>query len=276
MNTSTYSGFTAGTSQKLMLDAGAFFKNYDTATDTFATAVAAGKLIGASQGGGSFSAIPTIRQIAIDGVKGAAKGTEVIDMWEVLMTANILEVSKETIELALATSKVTSQSPNDFYDKIEAENYIMDSDYIDNITFIGKISGTSKPVIIQVLNAMNTTGLTLTTADNAEAKIVMTFKGHYSSSGLDSPPFVVNYPRAEGAISGTVTDTGSPVDGATVTVTIEGENFTDTTGADGAYLIEGLPYGDVTVTATKDAKSGTDTGTVVAGTTTALGAIAIA
>ena len=51
MNTSTYSGFSAGTSNKLMLDAGAFFKNFAVGTDTYATAKAAGKLIGATQGG---------------------------------------------------------------------------------------------------------------------------------------------------------------------------------------------------------------------------------
>jgi hypothetical protein len=275
-NTNTYTGFNASTSKRLMLDAGAVFKNFDVATDTYATAKAAGKLIGATQGGNSFAAIPTIRQIAIDGVKGAAKGLEVIDAWEVTLTTNILEVSKDTIELALATSRATGDTFNDFYDKIQAENYILDADYLTNVTFMGKISGTSEPVIIQVKNAMNTTGLTLSAADNAEGVIVMTFRGHYDTADLNTPPFVVYFPKAEGGISGTVTDTGTPVEGATVTVTIETTNFTTTTDSSGAYTLTGIPYGDVTVTATKGAKTGTDTGTVVAGTTTALGAIAIA
>ena len=49
-----YSGFTTETAQSLLLNAGAFFKNFDPATDTFDSAVAAGKLIGATKGGGEF------------------------------------------------------------------------------------------------------------------------------------------------------------------------------------------------------------------------------
>ena len=64
-----FSGFTAGTAKHLQLDAGAFLKNYDPTQDTWETAKAT-KLIGATSGGGSFSAVPTVRRIEVDGVKG--------------------------------------------------------------------------------------------------------------------------------------------------------------------------------------------------------------
>ena len=191
----TYSGYTAETPKSLLLDAGAFFKNFYVGTDTFTSAVTAGKLLGATQGGGNFSAIPTIRNIAIDGIKGSAKGLQGIDDWTVTLTANVKEVKKTTIETALATSTVDT-STNNKYDIITADNEIALTDYIDNITWVGNLSGTNEPVIIQVYNALNTNGLTLNVADKAEAVLALTFTGHYTDTDLDSPPFAIYYPKA--------------------------------------------------------------------------------
>lgn len=194
MSRKTYSGYTQETAENLLLDAGAFFINFDVEADTFETAVTAGKLLGATRGGGQFSAVPEIRNIEIDGVKGAAKGLTVIDSWEVKMTANVLEVTKEGLSKALTSSEVDS-STNENYDIIKAKNYIDLTDYIDNITFVGKLSGADEPVIIQIYNALNTTGLTLQTQDKNEAVIAMEFQGHYDAQELDNPPFAIYYPK---------------------------------------------------------------------------------
>lgn len=191
----TYSGFTAETAENLLLDAGAFFTNFDIETDDFETAVTAGKLLGATRGGGQFSAVPEIRRIEVDGVKGAAKGLTVIDSWEVKMAANVLEVTLEGLKKALTAGEVDSTT-NTEYDILKAKNYIELTDYIDNITFVGKKSGTAEPVIIQVYNALNTAGLTIQTQDKGEAVIAMEFEGHYDSTELDSPPFAIYYPKA--------------------------------------------------------------------------------
>lgn len=215
----TYSGYTSETPKSLLLDAGAFFKNFYVGTDTFDTAVAAGKLLGATQGGGVFSAIPTIRRIEIDGVKGAAKGLEVIDEWVITLTANIKEVKKATIQAALATSSLDSSTSAD-YDIISAKNDIALTDYIDNITWVGKLSGTNDPVVIQVYNALNTSGLTFNAADKAEAVLALTFTGHYVDTDLDTPPFKIYYPKA---ITNTVDDalhTFSKAAGADIVLTV--------------------------------------------------------
>lgn len=198
----TYSGYTSETPKSLLLDAGAFFKNFYVGVDTFETAVAAGKLIGATQGGGNFSALPTIRKVEVDGVKGPAKGLQVIDEWVITLTANVKEVKKSTIQAALAASSVDTSSSAD-YDIISARNEIVLTDYIDNITWVGKLSGTNDPVIIQVYNALNTSGLTVNVADKAEAVLALTFTGHYVDTDLDTPPFRIYYPKA---ITNTVDD----------------------------------------------------------------------
>ena len=197
----SFSGYTKKTPEHLLLDAGAFFKNFihepgGTENDTYDSAVAAGKLLGATQGGGEFSAVPSIRQIEVDGVKGRAKGLETIDSWEGYIKATVLEATPDSIKAALSAATVDSESDED-YDVITGNAEIELDDYIDNITWIGTLSGSKKPVIIQVYNALNTDGLKLTVKDKGEATIPATFYGHYSPDDLDSPPFGIFYPKKE-------------------------------------------------------------------------------
>lgn len=190
-----YSGFTTETAKSLLLNAGAYFKNFDVSTDNFDSAVTAGKLIGATKGGGEFSAVPEIRQIEVDGVAGRAKGLETIDSWDIYLKANVLEVKEATIQSGLAASSVDA-STNTNYDIITASNNLEVSDYIDNITWVGTLSGSDKPVIIQIFNALNTEGLKFSTTDKAEATISLTFYAHYTQDDLDTPPFKIYYPKA--------------------------------------------------------------------------------
>lgn len=190
-----YSGFTTETAKSLLLNAGAYFKNFNVDTDDFDSAVAAGKLIGATKGGGEFSAVPEIRQIEVDGVAGRAKGLETIDSWDIYLKANVLEVKEATIQSGLAASSVDT-STNTVYDIITASNNLEVSDYIDNITWVGTLSGSNNPVIIQIFNALNTEGLKFSTTDKAEATISLTFYAHYTQDDLDTPPFKIYYPKA--------------------------------------------------------------------------------
>ncbi len=192
----TYSGFTKQTAEHLLLDAGAFFKNYDTEKDDFDKAVAAGKLIGATKDGGEFSAVPEIRQIQVDGVKGKAEGLDVLDAWDVYIKANVLEIKKETLAAALCASEVDSES-NEKYEIITAKNNIDLDDYIENITWVGTLSGSEEPVIIQVYNAINTEGLKLSTKDKDQSVIAMNFSGRYDADDLNTPPFKIMYPKLE-------------------------------------------------------------------------------
>jgi hypothetical protein len=195
----TYTGFNANTADSLLLDAGAFFVNFDPTTDTYESAKAT-KLLGATRGGGEFKAAMTVRQIVVDGVKGRAKGLEVNDAWDIYIKATVLEVNKNVLAYALASVTETQHTvgqtatPIDGYTDIQGNNDIEVTDYLNNITWIGKISGEDDPVIIQVFNALNTDGLTLTVADKNEATIAMTFYGHYDTTELDKAPFKIWIP----------------------------------------------------------------------------------
>lgn len=189
-----FTGVTADTPKKLLLDAGAFYKNYDF---TKTPALNAAALIGATQGGGSFSAVPTVRKIEIDGVKGNAKGLSVIDEWVVTMVLNIKEVTAENLVLALgaATSTASTETGLTGYKEITPRNEFLDADYATNITWVGRLSGApNDPVIIVVKNALSTNGLSLTMADKAEGVIAATLTGHYDLADSETPPFKIYYP----------------------------------------------------------------------------------
>lgn len=188
-----FSGFTANTPKHLQLDAGAFLKNYDVSKDTWEAAKAT-KLIGATVGGGSFSAAPTIRRIEVDGVKGAAKGMEALDEWVVTLTANVKEITAESIKLALAAAQSSVTTSPSGYTKITSKNEIALDDYMDNLTWVGRLSGSKDPVIIVVKNALTTNGLTISFADKSEGLIPVTVTGHYDLDDLETPPFDIYYP----------------------------------------------------------------------------------
>ena len=193
-----YNGFTPTTTENIQLDAGAFFKNFTVGTDTYATAKTAGKLIGATQGGGEFSAKPTITQVSIDGVETRTKGVAVIDSWETYIKATVIETTVDTMKLALA-SVTTDATTTANYTEIEGSANISDNDYIENITWIGHISGYVDPVIIQVYNALNEGGLTYAVTDKGQGKIALQFYGYNAVSDVSgaekpAPPFKIFYP----------------------------------------------------------------------------------
>lgn len=180
-------GFNANTGKNLLLDAGAIYKNFDKTLLT-------GTLIGATQGGNTLTAKPNMRNIAIDGVKSEyVKGLTVIDSWEISLATNLLEITKDTLGLALGVT--TSASHDEKYDSIKASNYILDTSYLENIAYVGKISGSNDPVIIILYNALSTEGLSLNMQDASEGKIPVTFMAHLDSDNLDNPPFEILYPK---------------------------------------------------------------------------------
>ena len=191
---SLITGLTTKTPQNLLLGAGAFFKGYDIATDTPETAK--DKLLGATQGGGSFNAVPTVRQIAVDGGKTHVKELETIDEWVVTMVANAKEVTAENIALALGAAEIKDAETPEGYHHITGKSDFSANNYQNNITWIGTLKGSEKPVIIVLKNALSLNGLSLSVADKNEATVPITLTGHYSLDKLDEVPFDIYYPKA--------------------------------------------------------------------------------
>ena len=192
-------GFTETTAQTLLLGAGVFYKNYVVESDTHAKAVEDGRCLGATRGGGEFKATPTIRPIEVDGLNTNTKDNKVIDEWVVTLMANVLELTKENIILALVAAGIDEEKSNAKYNAIVGRGYIEPTDYVDNVTFVGRLSGSNDPVVVQVFNALNTNGLTLQGQNNNEATMQLIFTANYGLDDLDTPPFVIYHPKQIGA-----------------------------------------------------------------------------
>ena len=184
-------GLTTETPKKLLLDAGAFFKNYDLTKEYTAQSDA---LIGATSGGGSFSAVPEVRKIEVDGGKTNVKELQTIDQWTVTMVANVKEITADSLALALGAAATSAETSPSGYTKVTGKADFESSDYISNITWVGRLSGSSKPVIIVIKNAISLNGLSVTVQDKNEAVVAITLTGHYSLDDLDTPPFEIHYP----------------------------------------------------------------------------------
>lgn len=178
------------TFERLQLNAGAFLKNFDVSTYTeydkleealFAAIKDNAKALGATRGGGTFTATPTMRNIEADGKRYEFKGSTVVDSWDIKLTATLMEITPDNFALALGTAEKTTDSSFTKGKKtvINLRTDIKDEDYIENLVWFGN---TSKGLVAIVLdNALNNTGVTLTFSDKGEGTLPVEFHAYQSS-----------------------------------------------------------------------------------------------
>jgi hypothetical protein len=186
-------GYTANTKKSFVLGEGAIFKNFVVGTDTYASAIAAGKLLGATQGGSTFNARANVRNIEIDGIAGKVTDLDEIDSWEVSLQTTFIETTVTTIQAALGATSADTSAVNG-YTKITPDNDFESSDYFTNIAFVGSMSGSDDPIVLVVKNAIGTGELSINIKNNDEGKVPCTFEGRYSIATLSAAPFEIWVP----------------------------------------------------------------------------------
>jgi hypothetical protein len=175
-------GVTSTTKTNLQLGAGVLTTAY-TQNGTIEEA----DIIGATRGGGSFTAVPTERSIEADGIPTNVKGFKVIDEWVVTLNTTMIEFKEATIKLALgggATSTTDSSVTT-----IKATNKVNDTDYKD-VYWIGDTAD-GKQIVIKIKNALNSGGLNFTITNKGEGSFALQLVGHYDLADLDSAPFEI-------------------------------------------------------------------------------------
>lgn len=248
----TTTGFNEKTMDHLLLDAGAIYKNFGLPGQA---------IIGATSGGNEFNAKAKIRQIDVDGVKAAnAKGMEVIDSITTTLKCNFIEVSREILQAALIADVDTTSDSN--YDILKGKIVIADSDYIKNIAWVGTISGSQKPVIIVIYNALCLDGLQLKTQDSKDNVLDVTFTAHADPKKPKEIPYAIYYPKLT-ADDGFIVSS-AVVSGGKVILTMN-DVVADTVPKDG-FTVTAAGSGD-TVTA---AARGSNTSTIELTLTTAI------
>lgn len=188
---SKITGLKSTSKKNFQLDAGALYKNWAIGTDTPATAST--KLIGATQGGATIAITPEIRQMEVDGAKGAVKGLEVIESWAATLTATVKEVTPDTIQLALADSTISTTAVTG-YTKIVPGEDLADADYMTNVAWVGKLLGATDPIVIILKNTVSLNGWNLQVQDKNEGGVPLVLTAHYDVADLDSVPIEIYLP----------------------------------------------------------------------------------
>lgn len=190
-------GQTSETKAHLLLGAGIMVKDYDPSKDTYETAKAAKKILGATSGGGTFTATKNGHYLDIDGVAENTKGNWILDNWAASLQTTLKEITAENLKLSLAAAKLTTgeSTAGDGYTVVSPKAVLEDEDYIGSLSYIGRISGSEKPVVITIFNAFNTADLSLNPKDGEEGSLALTLTAHYGLDDPDTQPFKIYYPK---------------------------------------------------------------------------------
>ena len=173
-------GVTATTKQNLQLGAGVLTTAYNGSISEL-------DIIGATRGGGSFTAVPTERSIEADGIPSNLKNFKVIDEWVVTLNATLIEFKEDALKLALGGG-ATSTLGGDSKTHITANNTIETNAYKD-IYWIGDLADGTH-IVIKIKNAKNSGGLNITISNKGEGTYPLSLVGHYDL-GDDTAPFEI-------------------------------------------------------------------------------------
>lgn len=173
------------TFQNLQLNAGAFLVDFDwenaDTVEALKTALVAAlkdgtKTLGATLGGGTFTLTPEVRQIEADGKRYEFIGSTVFDSWTVQMSGTLKEVTADNFKRILPTAVVDGEGA---VRKIRVKTSLDENSYLEKLVWVGD---TSKGfVLIELDNALNTVGATLTFADKGEGTLPFEFHAHQKS-----------------------------------------------------------------------------------------------
>lgn len=175
-------GLTERTVKSLQLNAGVLLSSYTKGEDITEDAI-----IGATRGGGSFTATPEIHQVAVDGAPTYTKGLERNDGWNTSLSFTMLEFTPATISKALGTGVKIDEMSSDTV--ITAIRDVLETDYKD-VWWVGDTSA-GKNVVIHLKNALNLSGLSLSVSDKGEGTFALTLQGHHDMANLDEAPFEI-------------------------------------------------------------------------------------
>lgn len=188
------SGITESTPKSLLLGAGTIYKNLKWSDEN---KIWEGTIFGATSGGNSFKLAPNIVTVDVDGAVVDTKGLTQKQGETAELSINLVEVSPESLKLAMIGEEIESEAEG--FTKIGTKSVIEDSDYIDNVAFVGFLADDT-PIIIVMENALCTSGLELSGKNKEATVIPATFKPYASfdvNTSQDKLPVYIYYPTQD-------------------------------------------------------------------------------
>lgn len=170
----------AETFNQLQANAGILLNKFDP---TGVQPVQEEDFISATTGGTTATAVPTFSDLG-DGIDNAplnAKELKHLDSWECTMSATLLNATPETIKLSLGSADYDLATG-----KITPRNSLKQTDFVD-LWWVGDMTN-GGAIAVRLMNALNTSGFSLTTTDRGKGEFALEATGHFSLSDQDKVP----------------------------------------------------------------------------------------
>ena len=151
-------------------------------------------IVGATNGGSKLSIIPEVLEVPVDGALVAAKGLTVKNGETATMEVNFAELTEDIIKAAAIG--MNGESEDATFNAIVSKASIDDSDYWENVAFVGKtLKG--KNIIAILPDVLCISGFENASKNKEGAVGKYTFKCHAElTSDLDTLPWKIYYPKA--------------------------------------------------------------------------------
>lgn len=182
--------------KKLILNAGVIVSNFEPSSGS----LEAEDILGATDGGVSFSATPTYGDYAdgIDNMTTNTKETKYLQSVEAKMSGTYKTVTDKLIKDLAASADISGENLK----KITPRSNLTDDDFKD-IWWVGDYSDVNEGeengkanqvagfLAIHLMNALNTNGFNVNSANKDKGSIPFEYLGHYSIETPDVIPYEV-------------------------------------------------------------------------------------
>ena len=174
-----FSKIASDTFSKLQLGAGVFLKEFTPSTSTFEDSA----IFGATDGGVSFSATPTYKDLAegIDNATLNLKEFKRIDSWEVKMSGTLKTIDTAVAKSLLGAGTVATN-------KVTANAQLASGDFAD-LWWVGDYGESGGYIAIHLINALSTGGFKIQSANKDKGSFACEYTAHSSVANADVVPF---------------------------------------------------------------------------------------
>lgn len=189
------SPITADTFKALVFDAGMLLVNFDFSSATDAQTlvalvtdadVQAESWLGATKGGVNVQENREWWSPEMDGLRMPYKGMQRPSTAAPKMTGTLVEFRPGNIKITSGAAEITGEDSNVI--TVQPKTSIKAGDYLDNVVFVGD-NGDDGLYLVELKNAICTSGINTQTADKDIGTIPFEFSGH-----SDSPVFTEDLP----------------------------------------------------------------------------------
>jgi hypothetical protein len=166
--------------QNVQVQAGTLLSTFDIAQP----AVPADRdIICATSGDFAISCVPEIQDFFedVNNIPNNTKEGKEIIGWDCSLTVNCIEVTEDTLAMALGAATVTEGG------SIKPRMAYADTDF-KTLYWIGDMKDASKILVVKLYSAVNTSGISMTTAKNSKGQLALTLVPHFSLASPNTVP----------------------------------------------------------------------------------------